>query len=152
MSLMRSYENRCSAKPVLKQMNRRQAGRAGRQHVRQHRNYRLGVKCLLEHLECVSKQLPARAGCNLSPQAEARKEEASCVANSHPALATGASPLLGVLWYTTPATDVFPDLNSRRSITSTVSWLGRFKPKYLWQESGSTWGHGGWGHIFRIFP
>ena len=27
MSLMRSYEDRCSAKPVLKQMNRRQAGR-----------------------------------------------------------------------------------------------------------------------------
>ena len=25
MSLMRSYEDRCSAKPVLKQMNRRQA-------------------------------------------------------------------------------------------------------------------------------
>lgn len=59
-------------------------------------NQRLRIRWPLEHHKCVLKLPPVRPGCHPSPQAE---ERASCVAHTHAAPGTWASPLWQSLKY-----------------------------------------------------
>lgn len=78
------------AKLILKQMNTKKAEPEA--SMSQCLNDRLGIRCPLEHYECVSKPPLARAGGNLSSQAGKGEETASCSADPHPGLGLGHRP------------------------------------------------------------